>query len=212
MLFCLAFLLAYLIRFEFVLKQNMVEQILALLPMVLGIKAVSFFAMQLYKGMFRYAGLVDLWRLVKAVGVSSLVLITAMIMLNRFEGYSRTVFVVDGALTLLLAGGFRLLIRYIFKHYGDSGEGSSGVSFSRINLEKKIPVLIYGAGNAGEKLFREISENRRLRYRVVGFGDDDPHKTGRTIHILKKSQIISMKKWCWSPGPGAVSAVSCAGR
>ena len=199
-LFCLSFLLAYLIRFEFVLKQNLVEQVLGLLPMVLGIKAVSFFAMQLYKGMFRYAGLADLWRLVKAVVVSSLVLITAMIMLNRFEGYSRTVFVVDAVLTLLMAGGFRLLIRYIFKHYGGSGEESSGFYFSRNNPEKKIPVLIYGAGNAGEKLFREISENRRLHYRVVGFGDDDPHKKGRSIHGIPvlggKEKICVFKEKC----------------
>ncbi|GAB6146610.1 hypothetical protein JCM12294_40510 [Desulfocicer niacini] len=43
-------------------------------------------------------------------------------------------------------------------------------------------MLIYGAGSAGEKFYREISENSRLNYRVVGFGDDDHNKKGRSIH------------------------------
>jgi FlaA1/EpsC-like NDP-sugar epimerase len=174
-LFALALLFAYLIRFEFVLSAAMVDQYLALLPAVLVLKSGVFFWMGLYRGMFRYAGLSDLWALLKAVGVSSLVLVFVMLFIHRFQGYSRAVFVIDGGLALLFTGGVRVLIRYLFREYLGHKEPHTG---------EKTPVLIYGAGNAGEKLYREISENPRLGFQVMGFGDDDPYKKGRSIHGL----------------------------
>ncbi len=45
-------------------------------------------------------------------------------------------------------------------------------------------LLIVGAGNCGEKLYREIRDNSTLHYNVVGFVDDDPGKIGMKIHGL----------------------------
>jgi UDP-GlcNAc:undecaprenyl-phosphate GlcNAc-1-phosphate transferase len=45
--------------------------------------------------------------------------------------------------------------------------------------------LIYGAGDAGELLLRELLNNRALKYSPVGFLDDDPGKSGKLIHGLK---------------------------
>jgi len=49
-------------------------------------------------------------------------------------------------------------------------------------LKKKRPVLIIGAGDAGEIIFREMKNNMRLDYNPVGFIDDDPGKWGVRIH------------------------------
>jgi UDP-GlcNAc:undecaprenyl-phosphate GlcNAc-1-phosphate transferase len=46
-------------------------------------------------------------------------------------------------------------------------------------------VLIYGAGDAGELLLREMRNNLQLQYTPVGFVDDDPHKKGKVLHGLK---------------------------
>jgi len=45
--------------------------------------------------------------------------------------------------------------------------------------------LIYGAGDGGELLLRELLNNRDLHYLPVGFLDDDPAKSGKVIHGLK---------------------------
>jgi UDP-GlcNAc:undecaprenyl-phosphate GlcNAc-1-phosphate transferase len=46
-------------------------------------------------------------------------------------------------------------------------------------------VLIYGAGDGGELLLRELQNNRALKYAPVGFVDDDPAKYGKVLHGLK---------------------------
>jgi UDP-GlcNAc:undecaprenyl-phosphate GlcNAc-1-phosphate transferase len=46
-------------------------------------------------------------------------------------------------------------------------------------------VLIYGAGDGGELLLRELRNNRELNLSPVGFLDDDPAKSGKVIHGLR---------------------------
>jgi len=45
-------------------------------------------------------------------------------------------------------------------------------------------VLIYGAGDGGEMLLRELNNNPEWSYRAVGFIDDDPLKKDKVIHGL----------------------------
>ena len=181
LLFSLSLLCGYLIRFEFVMSPGMLDQFFNLLPLVLGVKSLTFIFMRMYKGMFRYASLADLWGLAKAVAISTLVLLVGVLILHRFQGFSRAVFFIDAVLTLFFAGGLRLFIRYLFKEYMvHKGDGNLLPLFK--TDEGKASVFIYGAGSAGEKLYREISENPKLRFQVVGFGDDNPQKWGRSIH------------------------------
>ncbi len=181
LLFVLALLLAHYIRFELTLPTIRQQQFFQLLPMALLIKSSTFFAMKLYRGMFRYTGLKDLWRLGRAVGLSSLLFVTAVTLIHGFWGFSRSVFVIDGVMTFLFTGGLRLLIRFFFTELNLHREDDSLLTLFRRDPRQRV-VLIYGAGSAGEKLYREIVENPRLKYRIVGFMDDDPKKLGRSIH------------------------------
>ena len=127
--------------------------------------------------MWRYTGLTDLWKLAKACFLSSLLILAIILYAERFEGYSRAVFVADGIITLLLAGGLRLAIRlaFSFRHRHDFAAESGAII-------KRKKCLIIGAGDAGEQILREIIGNKKLHYEVIGFVDDDPAKRGRAIH------------------------------
>ncbi|MGA2467517.1 MAG: hypothetical protein ABSH06_24630 [Thermodesulfobacteriota bacterium] len=61
--------------------------------------------------MWRYTGTNDLINLVKATFISSTTIILVILYLHRFEGYPRSVFIIDAFLTLFFIGGIRLFIR-----------------------------------------------------------------------------------------------------
>ncbi|PKN71084.1 MAG: polysaccharide biosynthesis protein [Deltaproteobacteria bacterium HGW-Deltaproteobacteria-12] len=176
-IFALAHIAAYLFRFEFSLASLSLQQIKAVLLWLVPLKLVVFFSFGLYRGMWRYTSIRDFWLIAQATVVSSLLATVIMIYLNRFEGYSRAVFIIDGVLTFLLIGGLRMVIRSYYSFYAISG--AEPYSLSKIHFKK---VLIVGAGDAGEKILREIMENNQLHYKVIGFIDDDPVKKGRSIH------------------------------
>jgi UDP-GlcNAc:undecaprenyl-phosphate GlcNAc-1-phosphate transferase len=88
----------------------------------------------------------------------------------RFQGFSRTIFVIDALVMLMLLAGSRVAFRF-FRQVLPAANG-----------EKSQRVLIYGAGDAGELLLRELLNNRDLSYAPVGFIDDDPKKQGKVIH------------------------------
>ena len=180
-LMVLSLVIAYLMRFEFRLSPNDIEQIVLLLPLTVGLKALIFFLMDVYRGMFRYVSLSDILRVFRASIVSSLVIIFIILATFRFQGFSRAVFILDAGLTFMLIGGFRSVIRIFFQHY-EKGKINGHMPMNIIRSKDDIPIIILGAGNTGEKILREINDNPRLKYYVVGFVDDDPIKSRRMIH------------------------------
>ena len=172
-----ALTLAYLFRFEFSLDAFYFRQLKRMLIFVLPLKLCTFFLFDLYKGMWRYTSTRDFWRLLQASMTSTLIILAFIFVFYRFEGgYSRAVFVMDGGLTFLLTGGLRMVIRTLYLRKDRNGQAVY------IPTAQRRRILIVGAGDAGEKILREIIENDQLPYTVVGFIDDDRKKYGRSIH------------------------------
>jgi UDP-GlcNAc:undecaprenyl-phosphate GlcNAc-1-phosphate transferase len=136
------------------------------------IKLAMFSIFGLYRGEWKYVGVNDMIQIFKSVSLGSLLSVAILLVLYRFEGYSRAVFINDYILTLLLIGGVRVLIR-VFKEY----------FFAGTDVGEKV--LIIGAGDGGELLLREIRNNPKLNYKPVGFIDDDLEKKGKIIHGIK---------------------------
>jgi len=192
-----AYFLSYLVRFEGDIPtwgwktfENTVLYILVLKLLIFGIFG-------LYRGMWRYTGLVDLLNVFKAAITSSAILITVIFLLSRFKGFPRSVFILDFLLTFILIGGSRVAIRLILFER-DKGIGFVGRFLSR-STGKYSPrprkrIMIIGAGDAGEKILREIRDNPRLQYRAVGFLDDDERKKGMNIHGVPVLGPISQVK------------------
>lgn len=176
--FALSMAAAYFFRFEFTLIQYDIRQLYNLLLWVVPLKIFIFFVFDLYRGMWRYTGVKDFWRLAQASLVSTLLVMAAILFIYRFEGFSRAVFLIDGGFTFLMAGGLRMAIRGYFARH----ERMRADYFYKDQPTHSKRVLIIGAGNAGEKMLREIFDNHQLHYEVAGFLDDDPQKPGRSIH------------------------------
>jgi len=180
LVFAFALYLAFAFRFEFYLSPVVWGKFETLLIYSVPIKIWIFFYLKLYRGMYRYFSLSDALLLVKAVIFSSVLLVLVVFLFHRLEGFSRAVFVLDGLLTLIFTGSLRLSIRLYYSHCSSAkvlpifGNGGAG---------KASNIIIIGAGDAGEKLLREMYDNNTLSsYRVVGFLDDDVKKHSRSIH------------------------------
>jgi len=184
-LFAASLYFAFLLRFNFSLPAEAAGMLLQLLPFALLLKLLVFYLFDAYRGMWRYFSIRDFMDIVKAASVSSLVLIVGILFVHRFSGFSRAVFIIDWFLTVIFLSSLRLSIR-LTVHYvtnACAGEAPSRGFFRFLkDGGKQKNLLILGAGDCGEKIYREIRDNAHLRYNVTGFIDDDPEKVGRQIH------------------------------
>lgn len=177
---------AYLLRFEFSIPQENLILLFKALPVIMLVKIISFYFFDLYRGMWRYTSIADLFNIIKASAISSFLIISFILFTTRFEGFSRSIFIIDWCFTVLLITGCRVTIRLYYEQL--VGEVSwlkalrnmLGFLTSKQLDGKKI--LIIGAGNCGEKICREIINNPHLHQNIVGFLDDDPEKLGKKIH------------------------------
>lgn len=168
-LICIAYISAYLLRFEGALSIENQGLIIKSLPIIIIIKYLVFFRFGLYRGIWRYVSVSDLMDIFKAVLFASAASSVTIFSIWRFNGFSRAVLVIDWLLLFVFISGSRILER-IYKEI-----------FDQASLAGRR-VLIYGAGNAGEFVLREIKNNKVLQCKPVGFLDDDEEKIGRRIH------------------------------
>ena len=172
---------SYFLRYEGQIPKYEWGNIHQIIYYLVPFKIIIFILFGLYKGMWRYTSLVDLFGVLRATAISSVGVILAILFIYRFEGFPRSVFVIDWFLTFLLVGGVRVLIRVSLAERGSIKKILSFGSRSENPKNKKV-LLIIGAGDAGEKMLREIRDNPRLNYEVLGFLDDDPRKHNMKIH------------------------------
>ena len=172
-LIILAYWSAYAIQFGAFSNSPAWRLFLRTLPVIVFVKMLVFLAVGVYRGIWRYTSIDDLIVFAKAVALSSALAMMVVLLRFRFEGFSRTVFLIDGLLMLMFLGGSRMAFR-LFRQIIPAPAQTDGRR-----------VLIYGAGDGGELLLRELQNNRQLKLSPIGFVDDDPAKVGKVIHGLK---------------------------
>jgi UDP-GlcNAc:undecaprenyl-phosphate GlcNAc-1-phosphate transferase len=173
LLIALAYWSAYAIEFNEASDRGAWGLFLRTLPVLVFVKLGAFLVMGVYRGIWRYTSIDDLMVFAKAVVLGSIACVLIVLFKFRFVGFSRTVFVIDALVMFMLLTGSRMAFR-LFRQLLPATNGGAGRR-----------VLIYGAGDGGELLLREISNNRELQYVPVGFMDDDPMKKGKVIHGLR---------------------------
>jgi len=171
-IFVVAGILAFLLRFDLSMPRQYWPHVLAGLCMWVPIKILVFRYLGLDRGWWRYASISDLVRLTAANFIGS-VLACLILLWTAPKGFPRSIYILDFLFCLGMTASVRLAVRMAFE-------------FSRLpNLAAGKRTLIYGAGDAGVALLREIQQNPALSYEIVGFIDDDRAKAGSFIHRLK---------------------------
>ncbi len=164
-----AWFLAFWFRYNLeVLPVEYYRDALQGLMFVLPIQLTMFIIFGLYKGIWRFASLPDILRILKAVLVGTVVSVALLFVFTRAGGVPRSVPVIYGILLVMLLSGPRLIYRLLKDHHLDLSPGQR--------------VLIVGSGRAGEMLARDLLRNRQGDYRPVAFVDDKPRRKGRDIH------------------------------
>lgn len=170
---------AYWLRFNLeAISEGFFNQALILLPVVWVTQGGMFWYFGLYRGIWRFASMPDLMRIVKAVAVGVVVAAMVSFIITRLQSVPRSVFILDGILLVLLLGGPRFIYRWwkdrhLYRWFQDRGLDVAG--------EMKN-ALIVGAGKAAEMLVRDLLRNRAGTYYPTAFVDDDIGKIGKEIH------------------------------
>ena len=166
----LAYWSAYAMKFGAFSGSPAWKLFLRTVPVLIVVRLAAFLVFGVYRGIWRYTSMDDLLAFAKAVAAGSIVSIIIILFKFRFQGFSRVIFLLDGMVMLTLLAGSRIAFRFFRQVLpaANSGKGKR--------------VLIYGAGDAGELLLRELLNNRELRCAPVGFMDDDANKHGKLIH------------------------------
>lgn len=168
-LFIISYYSALLLRFEGVIPEPFIGNFLKTLPLMIIIKLSSLYALGIYGGVWRYYGISDFVRLTQGLTLGSLLFIAVIAIVFRFEGFSRSAVIIDLLLSFILLNSTRLSFRVMDR-----------ILRQRIRTGRRV--LIYGAGDGGELILREIMNNKELNLYPVGFIDDDLTKIGRKIH------------------------------
>lgn len=168
----IAWLLAFMVPYNLALPDGVWRAFFQSLAVVASVQTLLLWREGLYKGMWRFASIPDLWNIIRAVVYGTLGSVTLLFIANRMASVPRTSLIFFPVFLTFLLGAPRLLFRMWKEHR---------LTLSRLQGDAKR-VLVLGAGRAGEMLVREMLRDEH--YLAVGFLDDSPVLTGNQVQGL----------------------------
>lgn len=178
-----AFGLAYLMRFDFVLSPLQERRALLQLPLVVGLQVLAFAIWGVYSFIWRYVGLAETRAFLGgALSAAVPLLLLRMGLPDSLAEWRvpASVVVTNAVLGFGGALGLRVLRRVLFERY-ERQESQEGTESERAATR----TLLVGAGRAGVLAAREILGRGDLKIDVRGFVDDDPMKLGSVVHGIR---------------------------
>lgn len=183
---CAALALAFYVRFEGAIPEQMLKRLIVQGPYVVGLQYGLLAAFGVPRFSWRYVGLREAIRILQAVATGSLILAAARLLageLFRSDGYAQFVYLpfgviaIDCALALLGVGGVRVARRVSTER--------AEIRKLRPDAKDKVRTLLVGAGRGGVMVAKEITGRPELGIVPVGFIDDDPDKRGSVVHGIQ---------------------------
>lgn len=179
-----SFYLSFLLRFEFTLNPMYQNIFFKALPLFITIKLASFAIFKMYRITWRYVGINDLCNIVNALIVSNSVLMALILIpvpeslrfvsLSHLSGFPRSIFLIDGIISLILLSGLRVSKRLYFEI----------IQKRRLSGEDKRTIIV-GAGNTGEMILRDMARQGFSEFSPVALLDDNKNKIGAYMHGVK---------------------------
>ena len=166
---CFAWLGAYWLRSNLEMPAEFQAAALTTLVWVVPLQAVAFWRFGLYRGIWRFASLPDLKRIVQAIGLAALLIPLVLILFGVRAVVPRSVLILDPLLLVILMGGSRMAYRAWKEH-----------RLASVLHPDSKPALVAGAGSAADFLLRELARNPS-GFHVVGLLDDSRDKQGRLV-------------------------------
>ena len=153
---------------DFVMQATVVYTVIA---------GIVFWGLRLHAGVWRYASVEDLLAIIRAISVICLAFFAAMFLVSRLELIPRSAMPINWLVLLALLGGPRFVYR-LFKdrRAHDAGERDG---------ERRIPVLLIGAGDSAELFIRAINRAKQSAWHAVGLIDEKGGRVGRNIHGVR---------------------------
>jgi FlaA1/EpsC-like NDP-sugar epimerase len=140
-----------------------------------GIAAVVFLLTGLYRGIWRYASLPDLFNITKAATLTVVIFLPVMFVFTRLETLPRSTLLINWLVLIALLGGPRLGYR-LFKDRGLDHMLERGGGL------QAVPVLLVSARDGADTFIRETLRDRSVVYRVLGLLSDTRSRVGREIY------------------------------
>uniref|UniRef100_UPI004055ED47 polysaccharide biosynthesis protein n=1 Tax=Candidatus Electronema sp. TaxID=2698783 RepID=UPI004055ED47 len=165
----IVWLLAYWLRLNLSLPPQYLDDALGTLLWVLPLQAAIFWRFNLYRGLWRFASLPDLQRIVLAAGASAVLIPLALYLTRSDAVVPRAVLVLYPLLLILIMGGSRVTYR-IWKER----------QLTVMLRPDSKPVLVAGSGETADSLLRELAHSP-VAFHAVGLLDDSPDKQGRLV-------------------------------
>jgi FlaA1/EpsC-like NDP-sugar epimerase len=171
-----AWYLAFAVRFDYGIPPRYETLLTETVLVVTAVKVAVFVLFRVYDHWWRYLSIRDMWAVVRAVVVASLLAEVAVYLLDPVEGLRvpRSIVVFDVLILLALVLGARLLARTVIERPGRRGIVARGKE-----------ALIVGAGDAGQLIIKEMLKSPALGYTPMGLVDDDPRKRNMRLHGVR---------------------------
>src|SRR5262249_15145128 len=139
----------YWLRFNLDLREPFVTDMWLTMAWVLPLQAAIFLALGLYRGLWRFASILDLQRIVLAAVLAAILIPLVLVMLKLQAVVPRSVLFFYPIVLIFLMAGSRFAYRIWKEHRLYSPLAALGE-----------PVLVVGAGEAGARLTNEMARSR----------------------------------------------------
>lgn len=172
----ISLVLAYLLRFNFVLPFDITDQIVLNLELVVFLRLACMVAFKSFTGSVRHTAVADIVKMSLVSFAGSSIFGLTNVLFYQFGSLFLvpfSVLIMDLCLNVLLLSSSRIAVKYIWGYR------------AKINSKPGKGVLIYGVNESAVVAARALNYDHSLGYRVVGFIDDDRGIYGKTISGFK---------------------------